>query len=328
MRNNFLGIIFILILMILYKSLFIVQEGYRGIVLRFGNVLSNVKNQSQVYLPGLYFKIPFVDTVQLLDARIQTLDAKSHDFITKEKKKLIINSYIKWKINDFNKYYLVSGGNIRKIEKILKHKLNDRLLSIIEQSTLKHIIKNLHGNLTYIVSNALNNRTINNIHDVNKSSLKEKKQHKSNNNIAYIQLNNEIEMLGIKIIDIRIKDIHLPSEESNRILDSMRIKCKLIIKKKHLEAKKLADKIRSTAYYKVLNIIAEAHYMAEIIYNNCKVQKIKLLSKIVNKDLKFYEYIHNLHVYEHAFDKNNSIILNINDFFLKNHFNIIKYKKK
>ncbi len=82
------SIVFLLIvvLVVLYASLFVVQEGQRGIVLRFGKVLRDDENKPQVYSPGLHFKIPFIETVKSLDARIQTMDNQADRFVTKEKK--------------------------------------------------------------------------------------------------------------------------------------------------------------------------------------------------------------------------------------------------
>ena len=73
MRKPIIAVI-IVVLVVLYASLFVVQEGQRGIVLRFGKVLRDDENKPQVYSPGLHFKIPFIETVKSLDARIQTMD--------------------------------------------------------------------------------------------------------------------------------------------------------------------------------------------------------------------------------------------------------------
>ncbi|MCE1781913.1 protease modulator HflC, partial [Enterobacter hormaechei] len=73
MRKS-LVVVIVAVLVALYASLFIVQEGQRGIVLRFGKVLRDAGNKPIVYEPGLHFKIPFVETVKTLDARIQTMD--------------------------------------------------------------------------------------------------------------------------------------------------------------------------------------------------------------------------------------------------------------
>lgn len=85
MRKSILFVVAV-VLIALYASLFVVQEGQRGIVLRFGKVLRDSDNKPLVYAPGLHFKIPFIETVKTLDARIQTMDSQADRFVTKEKK--------------------------------------------------------------------------------------------------------------------------------------------------------------------------------------------------------------------------------------------------
>ncbi len=110
MRKSVIAII-VIVLVVLYMSVFVVKEGERGITLRFGKVLRDDENKPLVYAPGLHFKIPFIESVKMLDARIQTMDNQADRFVTKEKKDLIVDSYIKWRISDFSRYYL---GNRRR----------------------------------------------------------------------------------------------------------------------------------------------------------------------------------------------------------------------
>lgn len=105
MRKSFI-VILAVVLVALYASMFVVQEGERGIVLRFSKVLRDSENKPLVYAPGLHFKIPFIETVKMLDARIQTMDNQADRFVTSEKKDLIVDSYLKWRISDFSRYYL------------------------------------------------------------------------------------------------------------------------------------------------------------------------------------------------------------------------------
>lgn len=92
MRKSVIAII-VIVLVVLYMSVFVVKEGERGITLRFGKVLRDDENKPLVYAPGLHFKIPFIESVKMLDARIQTMDNQADRFVTKEKKDLIVDSY-------------------------------------------------------------------------------------------------------------------------------------------------------------------------------------------------------------------------------------------
>ena len=103
----------------------------RGIVVQFGKVIREGSSDiPKVYEPGLHWKWPFIDDVRKLDARIQTLDGQADRFVTSEKKDLIIDSYVKWRIEDFSKYYLATGGGSNiQAESLLKRKINNGLRS-------------------------------------------------------------------------------------------------------------------------------------------------------------------------------------------------------
>jgi len=91
--------------MLASSSLFVIDESQRGIVVQFGKVIREGSSDiPKVYEPGLHWKWPFIDDVRKLDARIQTLDGQADRFVTSEKKDLIIDSYVKWRIEDFSKY--------------------------------------------------------------------------------------------------------------------------------------------------------------------------------------------------------------------------------
>ena len=101
MKNIIIAIIVILGVLAA-GSLFVVQEGTRAIVIQFGKVQKDsATGETKVFAPGLYFKVPFIDTVRSLDARVQTLDDAPDRFVTSEKKDLIVDSYVKWRIDDF-----------------------------------------------------------------------------------------------------------------------------------------------------------------------------------------------------------------------------------
>lgn len=123
--NQLKAVILALILLLGFSSVFVVNEGQRALVVRFGKVLKT-GDEAKVYTPGLNFKVPFIDSTRILDARLQTLDGQADRFVTSEKKDLIIDSYVKWRINDFEQFYLsTNGGNIMQAESLLQRKINN-----------------------------------------------------------------------------------------------------------------------------------------------------------------------------------------------------------
>ena len=126
--------------LVLINSTFVVQEGERAIVTRFAKVVRNSDGALNIVEPGLHFKVPFIDKIRKLDARIQTLNSTADRFVTSEKKDLIIDSYVKWRIEDFAQYYLSTGGNIMQADELLKKKITNSLRSQIGRLTIKEIV--------------------------------------------------------------------------------------------------------------------------------------------------------------------------------------------
>ena len=128
--KNFIIAIIALILVLTVSSVFIIFEGQRGIVFQFSKIKRDADSgQMKVYEPGLNFKIPFINQVRKLDARIQTLDETPDRFVTSEKKDLIVDSFVKWRIVDFSTFYLRTGGSVENAKALLKQKVKCKHVS-------------------------------------------------------------------------------------------------------------------------------------------------------------------------------------------------------
>ena len=144
MHSSKLNLVLVVLLVVAFlgfNSLFVISEGNVGIVTRFGKVVRNSEAELAVSQPGLHFKIPFIDKVRVLDARIQTLSSRADRFVTAEKKDLIIDSYVKWRISDPSTFYLTTaGGNIMQAEELLRRRINNSLRSQIGRLTIHEIV--------------------------------------------------------------------------------------------------------------------------------------------------------------------------------------------
>ena len=144
MRSFTLNLALVLLLLVGfvgYNSLFVIKEGNVGIVTRFGKVIRTSDSELSVSNPGLHFKIPMIDKVRVLDARIQTLSSSADRFVTAEKKDLIIDSYVKWRIIDPATYYLTTaGGNKMQAEELLRRRITNSLRSQIGRLTIHEIV--------------------------------------------------------------------------------------------------------------------------------------------------------------------------------------------
>ena len=301
MRKSVIAII-IIVLVVLYMSVFVVKEGERGITLRFGKVLRDDDNKPLVYEPGLHFKIPFIETVKMLDARIQTMDNQADRFVTKEKKDLIVDSYIKWRISDFSRYYLATGGgDISQAEVLLKRKFSDRLRSEIGRLDVKDIVTDSRGRLTLEVRDALNSGSAGTEDEVTTpaadnaiAEAAERVTAETKGKVPVINPNS------MAVVDVRIKQINLPTEVSEAIYNRMRAEREAVARRHRSQGQEEAEKLRATADYEVTRTLAEAERQGRIMRGEGDAEAAKLFADAFSKDPDFYAFIRSLRAYENS----------------------------
>lgn len=318
MRN----IIIVFVLFMFYMSFFSIQEIEKGIILRFGKVVRDKKQKPILYNSGLHIKIPFIETVKKLDSRIQTLNVQADRYLTKENKDLIVDSYLKWKINDFSKYYVATdGGNKYQAENLLKRKFSDCLRSEFGRLNVKSIITDSRVRLTVDVRKSLNE-------GVESNKVLENKKEENFNLTPFFnkeKINNKLEdkyssisALGIEVLDVRIKRIELPNEVSEAIYQRMRAEREAVARQHRSQGQEKAVKIRAIADKTVTETLAESERIALKIKGEGDAIAIKLFADAFNKDPDFYIFIRSLRAYKKSFDKksDNVMVLSPNsDFF-------------
>lgn len=268
MRKSVIAII-IIVLVVLYTSIFVVKEGERGIKFQFSSVVRDGDKRPVIYEPGLHFKVPFIQSVKTLDARIQTMDNQADRFVTKEKKDLIVDSYIKWRISDFSRYFLATGGgDVSQAEVLLKRKFSDRLRSEIGRLDVRDIVTDSRGRLTSEVRDALNSGSAGTEDEVTTpaaddaiAKAAERVQAETNGKVAVINPNS-MAALGIEVVDVRIKQINLPTEVSEAIYNRMRAEREAVARRHRSQGQEEAEKLRATADYEVTKTLAEAERQA------------------------------------------------------------------
>ncbi|AKZ66105.1 protease modulator HflC [Candidatus Palibaumannia cicadellinicola] len=328
MRTNFTLIIGIMCF-ILYTSLFVVQEGQRGIVLRFGKVLRDRNNKPLIYNPGLHIKIPFIEKVKNLDARIQTMENQADRFVTMEKKDLIVDSYIKWRISDFSRYYLATGGgDVSQAEVLLKRKFSDRLRSELGRLNVKGIVTDSRNQLMTDVREALNNGTSGDDDEllatataadnaISSAVARVEHYYDDTNSSQQTVNSNSMAALGIEVVDVRIKQINLPTEVFDAIYQRMRAEREAVARRHRSQGQEEAEKLRATADYEVTRTLAEAERQSLIIRGEADAETAKLYAEAFSEDPSFYAFVRSLRAYKNSFKGNNIFVLSPESDFLR-----------
>lgn len=266
---------------ILFQSVVVVQEGQRGIMLRFNKVHRDADNKVIVYEPGLHFKVPVIDQLKTLDARIQTLDGQEDRFVTVEKKDLLVDSYVKWKISDFGQFYTSTGGDTQKASTLLQRKVNDRLRSEIGSRTIKDIVSGSRGELMAGAQKALNDGE------------------------------DGAERLGIEVVDVRVKQINLPNEVSVSIYQRMQAERAAVAREHRSQGEEKAEFIRADVDKKVVLILANANKTAEELKGQGDAEAAKIYAEAFKQEPEFYSFVRSLKAYEESFaaGSNNMMLL-------------------
>jgi len=284
MKNFTLALVTALFLLTV-SSMFIVFEGQRAIVFQFSKIKRDGDTGSmKIFSPGLHFKIPFIESVKKLDARIQTLDEAPDRFVTSEKKDLMVDSFVKWRISDFSTYYLRTSGSIDNARALLKQKVNNGLRTEFGTRTIKEIVS---GDRSAIMAKALESA----------ESSKED--------------------LGIEVIDVRIKAINLPTEVSNSIYERMRAERTAVAKEHRSQGQEQSEIIRATIDAKVTVMLATAQKDAFEIRGEGDALAAKVYADSYKQDAEFFSFFRSLEAYENSFSSKNDILVvkPDNDFF-------------
>lgn len=280
MMRKFVIPILAVIAVIVYASIIVVPEGTRGIMLRFGKVQRDADNKVVVYSPGLHFKIPFIDGINILNARIQTLDGQADRFVTVEKKDLLVDSYVKWRIADFGKFYTsTGGGDYLRADSLLRRKVNDRLRSEIGSRTIKDIVSGTRGELMLDAKKALNTGA---------ESTSE---------------------LGIEVVDVRIKQINLPVEVSSSIYQRMRAERDAVAREHRSQGREKAAFIQADVDRKVTVILANANKTAQELRGEGDAVAAKIYADSFGQAPEFYNFIRSLKAYEKSFAQSDNMMI-------------------
>jgi len=275
--KNFIALIIVALGLLIFGSLFVVEEGNKAIVIQFGKVQRDSETDiTKVFEPGLHLKLPFFDRVVKLDARIQTLDEAPDRFVTSEKKDLIVDLYVKWKIEDFAKYYLATGGIKSSAEILLQQKVNNGLRSEFGTRTIQQIVS---GERSELMDEAME------------------------------QASSSSDELGIEIIDVRVKQINLPLEVRNFIFQRMRTEREAVAREHRSEGKEKAEFIKADIDARITVMLADAERNLRKLKGEGEAQAAQIYAETYTKDPEFYRFLRSMDAYKTSFNSKQDVLV-------------------
>jgi membrane protease subunit HflC len=267
-------------LILLSMSMFVVDQRQNAILFQLGEVVG-VKTE-----PGLYFKVPLLQNVRFFDSRILTLDAGEPErFITAEKKNVMVDSFIKWRIVDVKQYYISVGGD--------EERAKTRLLQTVNSSMREEFGK----------------RTIHEVVSGERDQIME---------VLRTKTDSDARKIGIEVLDVRLKRVDFPLEISDSVYRRMDAERKRVANELRASGAADSEKIKADADKQRQVILAEAYREAQKTKGEGDAKATALYAAAFGRDAEFYAFYRSLEAYKQSFkDKNDVMVLDPSSAFFK-----------
>ena len=276
--NVLIGLAIALIL--LSMSMFVVDQRQNAIVFQLGEVVS-VKTE-----PGLYFKVPLMQNVRFFDSRILTLDTGEPErFITAEKKNVMVDSFVKWRIVDVKQYYISVGGDEMRAATRLMQTVNSSMREEFGKRTIHEVVS---GEREQIM-NVLRDKT-----------------------------DADARKIGVQVLDVRLKRVDFPSEISDSVYRRMDAERKRVANELRASGAADSEKIKADADKQRQVILAQAYREAQKTKGEGDAKAAALYATAFGRDAEFYAFYRSLEAYKQSFkDKNDVMVLDPSSAFFK-----------
>jgi membrane protease subunit HflC len=270
------------LLLVLFGSVFVVNESQTAIVLNLGKVVrSDIK-------PGLHFKVPFIEQVRKFDRRLLTLDDNPERYLTAEKKDVEVDFFVKWRIKDVTTFYrATSGGNEEAAAQRLTPIVKNALRNDINQLTLQQVVSSGRNELTQRLLKSINAGAA---------------------------------TLGIEVVDVRIKRINFPQDSKilNSVFERMSSERQQVANALKAEGFAEAESIRAEAERESQVILADAQREAQKVRGEGDSQVAQISAAAYGQDADFYAFYRSLEAYKATMaDGKTTLVLDPGSEFLK-----------
>jgi membrane protease subunit HflC len=272
--NRYLGpalIGLVVLLVILSGSMFTVDQRQNAMVFQLGEVVS-VKTK-----PGLYFKLPLVQNVRYFDTRILTLDSSEPErFITSEKKNVLVDSFIKWRVIDARQFYVSVGGDETRAAIRLNQTVNDGLRAEFGKRTINDVVSGKRDDVM---------RTI------------------------QAKADQDARKIGVQVVDVRIKRVDLPETVSENVYRRMEAERKQVANELRSTGAAEAEKIKADADKQKEVIVAEAYRDAQSVKGEGDAKASAVYASAYGKNPEFYAFYRSMQAYRDSFKSKGDVMV-------------------
>lgn len=269
-RLNLLLIVAVLLVIVIRMSVFTVDQRDHAVKFRIGEILKSD------YEPGLHFKIPLINNVRKYPKRILTYEHSEEKFLTGEKKNLIVDYFVTWRIVDPAQYYRAVAGD----ETLAK----DRLSAIVKEG----------------IKAAISQRTVQEVVSAERSELMAE---------MINQARERSPLLGIEVVDVRVKRIDLSEEVSDSVYQRMRQERQRVAAQLRAEGDEQYERIRAEADRQRTVILSEAYRDAERIRGAGDARAAEIYAAAFQQDAAFYSFYRSMQAYRESIGGDQDVLV-------------------
>ena len=272
--------ILIALFFLVSSSLYIVDQRQKAIVFQLGEVV-DIKND-----PGLYFKIPMVQNVRFFDSRILTMDAEEPDrYITSEKKNVLVDLFVKWRIIDVKQYYISVRGDEDMAKVRLAQTVNASLRDEFGTRTVHEVISGQRDQIMDVMRR---------------------------------KADADARKIGVEVVDVRLKRVDLPAEVSESVYRRMEAERTRVANELRSTGAAESEKIRADADRQREVILAEAYRDAQKIKGEGDAKAAEIYAEAFQRNPEFYSFYRSLEAYKKSFrNKGDMMVLEPTSEFFK-----------
>ncbi len=258
------------IAVIVSLSVFTVHERQKAILFQLGKIVRSD------YTPGLYFKIPLIQNVEKFDGRLQTLDSEPELYLTSEKKNVLVDSFVKWRIKNVERFYTATNGSILRAGLRLGEVIKKGLKDEFGKRTIQDVVSGERADIMKILT---------------------------------ASTSEAAKDFGIELVDVRIKRIDLPAEVSTSVYQRMQAERQRVARDFRSRGEEEAKRIRARAEKEREVILAEAERDAQRLRGEGDAQASDIYAKAYGQDADFYTFYRSLNAYKSALSDTSDILL-------------------
>ena len=252
------------------SSLFVVQVPQMALLLRLGEIVD------ADFKPGLHFKFPVIQNVVKFDKRIQTLDTPPEQFLTVEKKFVVVNSYAKWRISDVAQFYRSTRGNSDATARLLSARINAALRDEFGKRTVQEVVSGERAEIMATLAR------------------------EANENAAD---------LGVEIVDVRVKQIDFTDNISENIYERMRTERHRVAAELRAQGAEEAEKIQADADRQRIEIVSQSYREAELLRGEGDAKAAEVYAQAFEQNADFYAFWRSLTAYRDVFEGGGSMMV-------------------